>query len=195
MILLFSFLIAISYLIGGIPTGLIVLKKIKNIDPRNYGSGNIGAVNVMRVAGIKIGLVVFFLDALKGFLPSIIAVNFFKEYPLFLLVPFSVITGNIFSPFIKFKGGKGVATSFGTIIAIAPFVALISLLIYIFILTLKKISSLASLTAGFSMPIFFFIFGLKIPYIIFAISVFIFLIFTHRENIKRILKNEEMKIM
>ncbi len=182
-----------SYLYGSIPFGLLFVKRVKGIDIRKVGSGNIGATNVLRVAGFSIALISGILDLSKGLLPILVGKYFFKFDPttLFFLGFFGVL-GHDFSIFLKFKGGKGIASTLGTIIGLNPFVALIEVFIFIFSLILKRIVSISSIISLLSLPFVFLIFK-NYEYSYLSILLSIIGIIKHRENIERIYYGIESK--
>ena len=204
-------LIILAYFIGSIPFGLIV-GRTKGIDPRKAGSGNIGATNLGRLLGIKFFAIVFTLDLLKGLLPML-AASFIVHrafpnpdafiYFLWLLVGFASILGHMFSCFIQFKGGKGVATSAGVILGLFPFYtwpALICLVCWIVLFAWQRIVSLASIIAAGIFPIAFIALGLagcypltqrQWPLIAFAVLVAAMITFKHRSNIGRLRSGTE----
>ncbi|MCX7699154.1 MAG: glycerol-3-phosphate 1-O-acyltransferase PlsY [Candidatus Goldbacteria bacterium] len=184
-----------TYLFASIPTGYIVVKVLKGIDIRTVGSGNIGATNVNRVLGIKWFIFVLIFDALKGYLPVFISKILFKDI---LLVPIfsgiAAILGHTFTVFLNFKGGKGVATSFGVFLALAPISLISSFIIFIIVLFLFKYISLSSIIASILFPAFVFIYG-ETGYLniilYFSLLASIFIIYKHKENIKRLLTGNE----
>jgi len=188
---LFYFLIA-SYLLGSISSAIIICKIADLPDPRTKGSKNPGATNVLRIGGKKIAALVLFLDALKGALPVILAHYFglsLLESTIILLCAF---LGHVFPIFYGFKGGKGVATFLGGLIGLNFLVGLIFSIIWLFIAKVIKISSIAALTATLLSPIYFYVIttnNVKATLVIFLINLFIY--FTHRENIKRIIRRDE----
>ena len=188
---MFYFLIA-SYLLGSISSAIIICKMAGLPDPRTKGSKNPGATNVLRIGGKKIATLVLFLDALKGALPVILAHYFglsLFESTIILLCAF---LGHVFPIFYGFKGGKGVATFLGGLLGLNFFVGLIFSIIWLFIAKVIKISSIAALTATLLSPIYFYFItthNLKATIVIFIINLFIY--FTHRENIKRIMSGDE----
>jgi len=188
---LFYFLIA-SYLLGSISSAIIICKIVGLPDPRTKGSKNPGATNVLRIGGKKIAALVLFLDALKGAVPVILAHYFglsLFESTIILLCAF---LGHLFPIFYGFKGGKGVATFLGGLIGLNFFVGLTFAIIWLFIAKVIKISSIAALTATLLSPIYFYFFtihNLEASLVIFLINLFIY--FTHRENIKRVMNGDE----
>ncbi|HOV22424.1 MAG TPA: glycerol-3-phosphate 1-O-acyltransferase PlsY [bacterium] len=195
-ILKIFFLFIFSFILGSIPFGYVLCKIIKKIDIRKYGSGNIGATNVYRVCGGFLGSSVLFLDIIKGYIPVFISRNFFEFSSIIsILIGLAAILGHTFSPFLKGKGGKGISTSFGVIIALFPLSAFCSFIIFVLVLFIFHIVSVASITASFFLPISIYISSKDIPLTIFGIIIFIFIIYTHRENIKRLKKGKEKRII
>ncbi|MEO0202600.1 MAG: glycerol-3-phosphate 1-O-acyltransferase PlsY [candidate division WOR-3 bacterium] len=181
----------ISYFLGSIPFGYIITK-LKGIDITKLGSGNIGATNVGRFLGKKYFFIVLILDALKGFLPVIIFRNAFGfEYGI--LAGFFAVIGHSFSIFMKFKGGKGVATGFGISLGLIPLETILSFLIWLIVLFTFKIMALASIFGAISVFILVLIFqkSLLIKIIIGFLSALI--VFLHRGNIERMIKGTEPK--
>ena len=198
----------ICYLIGSIPFGLILTKIFDNNDLRNIGSGNIGATNVLRTGNKTLALLTLILDLSKSFIPLFI---FFKLYPhpiindffnliiidkIFLILVFGYffVLGHCFPIWLKFKGGKGIATSLGVILSIDFFIGLCLLTIWILVFLIFKISSLSALISSTSFPILIFFKYEKVNLLYLSILLTIFVFFTHRTNIIRLLKKEEKKI-
>lgn len=198
----------ICYLIGSIPFGLILTKLFDNNDLRNIGSGNIGATNVLRTGNKTLALLTLILDLSKSFIPLFI---FFQLYPhpiindffnliivdkIFLILVFGYffVLGHCFPIWLKFKGGKGIATSLGVILSIDFFIGLCLLTIWILVFLIFKISSLSALISSTSFPILIFFKYEKVNLLYLSIILTIFVFFTHRENIIRLLKKEEKKI-
>jgi glycerol-3-phosphate acyltransferase PlsY len=185
----------VSYLVGAIPFGLF-LAKIKGIDILNQGSGNIGATNVGRVLGAKYGLAVFVLDALKGALPAK-AGMLYLDTPLGpeiagILTGASAIFGHLFPIYLKFKGGKGIASLFGVLLGATPALGLLTGIIWILIFKLYKISSLASLTSMSVMALLSFFYDDFVNYT--YLIVFIIICIKHKDNIVRLFNNTEKTI-
>lgn len=197
---------AISYLIGSIPFGLIAGKLVKGIDVREYGSGNIGATNVIRVLGKGWGYLVFCLDVLKGFLPTFLVSYFLQGQDLeagkefigwiVVLVGIFSVLGHSFSCFLKFKGGKGVCTSLGVIIGLDWRVACIAYGLFLIVLFIWRYVSLGSILAALSVPvmfIFFKYFDAPLSYKIIGFIMFLAIFVKHIPNIKRLLNHTESK--
>ena len=188
---MFYFLIA-SYLLGSISSAIIICKIMGLPDPRTKGSKNPGATNVLRIGGKKIAALVLLFDGLKGALPLMLGHYFgisLFELTIFLLCAF---LGHLFPIYYSFKGGKGVATFLGGLIGLNFFVGLTFLIIWLIVAKVIKISSIAALTATLLSPIYFYLItthDLKATLVIFVINLFIY--FTHRSNIKRIINGEE----
>jgi len=184
----------LSYLIGSIPFGYIICKIFKNIDIRKFGSGNIGATNVYRICGLKFGLSVLILDILKGFIP--VYIGKILKFSNFLLLTGGIfsILGHSFSIFLKGKGGKGVSTSFGVVIGLFPLPAFFSFILWFLIVFSTKYVSLGSILGALFLPFFVYIFTKDIFLSSIGILIFLFILYTHRENIKRLLNKKENKI-
>ena len=183
-------LIVCSYIIGSVPFGFILTKFFLNKDIRKIGSGNIGATNVLRTGNKLIGYTTLLLDVLKAVLPIIfIKIN----YPDYVFISaLSVFIGHVFPIWLKFKGGKGVATYVGILCCINIYLGISFGLVWLITFLIFKYSSLASLVGSFSIPIInFFVFNDQIVF--FFIIMFVLIFYTHRENIKRLLNHTESK--
>lgn len=192
-------LLLACYLIGSIPSGLIVSRRMRGVDLRRYGSGNIGATNAFRALGLTGGLLVLVMDALKGFLAVHLAM--FALVPGFLMPVVKVvfgataIAGHNWSLFLGFKGGKGIATTLGVLLAIAPEVAAMAALLWVGIVALTRYSSLASLAAAVAVPILMIVYEEHPVYIGFGVLAAAFAIYKHLGNIQRLLKGEELALV
>lgn len=187
----------IAYFMGSIPTGVIIGKKFKGIDIREHGSKNTGATNAYRVLGLQYGIIVLLADVLKGYLPVFLAsLAGFVGWQL-ILVGLVTIVGHTLSMFLKFKGGKGVATSLGVFLYLVPNIVLILVIVFILIAFSTKYVSLASVSAAGLFPILvlFMPTNGKIDWEMFgfALVIAIFVIFKHRSNIDRLLHGNENK--
>ncbi len=190
-----------SYLLGCIPTSFIFGKLIKKIDIRQYGSHNVGATNAIRVLGLKIGIVTLIIDIAKGFfaiqIGKLIIQN--PENILIICLGLAAILGHIFTVFLNFKGGKGVATFAGVLIALAPIPFLIALLIFILIVWITRYVSLGSILAGIVLLIVEIIINIRnsfseLEYLIFFFVIVMFIIIRHQKNINRLISGTESKI-
>lgn len=197
MYYLISFVI--GFFVGALPFGFIV-SKLRGIDIRKKGSGNIGFTNVFRVVGKMEGVVVLILDISKGLLP-VLLLNKYYGYYYGMIAGVSAMLGHIFTPFLKFKGGKGVATGLGVFIGLAPFSALFSFVVWLIVVFVSRYISLGSITAAIALPLFIFFsrFIVRDEYniflLIFTILVCLLVIILHRSNIKRLIKGKENKFV
>ena len=184
------FIALVSYLLGSIPFGFLLTKLLLKQDIRNIGSGNIGATNVLRAGNKLIGFSTLFLDILKAVIPIV----FIKyNFPNFIFISsLSVFLGHVFPVWLKFKGGKGVATYVGILFCINYVLGFVFIISWFIIFLLSKYASLSSLLASLIIPIYhFFLIGDKNHF--FFIILFILIFYTHRENIKRLKNNTESK--
>ena len=183
-------IILVSYLFGSIPFGLLLTKIFLKKDIREIGSGNIGATNVLRAGNKILGYSTLVLDILKAVLP-ILYIKFFMNDYLYISA-LSIFIGHVFPIWLKFKGGKGVASYFGILCCLDIFSVLIFGVVWISVFILFKFSSLSSLLASLTIPIFYFFYNSNSDYYFYFI-MFILIFFTHRENIKRLRNNTESK--
>ena len=188
-----------AYFIGAIPSGYIITKVFHKKDIRQYGSGNIGFTNVLRTFGVLTGFVVLIIDAGKGFAVTYFIPQLFENVALFrLLFGITVILGNIFTPFLRFKGGKGVGTGLGVAFAINPFSLLFALVGFAVAVLSTKFVSLGSLLASAiylaSNTAFYLKAGKDVYSFLFALLLFVLIVLRHSSNIKRLLHGEENKI-
>jgi len=194
----------LSYLLGSFATAVWAGRAFHHIDVREHGSGNAGATNVIRVLGWKTGIPVLLIDVLKGWLAAMLPVFFYLAEPrtalltnLQILSGIMAITGHIFPVFAGFRGGKGVATIFGVLLAVHPLVTTSCLGIFLCVFLISGYVSLGSMSAGISFPLFLLLFfdTPSLLFKIFSVIVAIGLIITHRRNISRLLKGEESKLI
>jgi acyl phosphate:glycerol-3-phosphate acyltransferase len=191
----------IAYLLGSIPTSYIMGKLVKKIDIRQHGSGNVGATNALRILGTKYGVITLIIDIGKGILAVVIGRLLFVEPSNLLLIGFGLfaILGHIFTIFLSFKGGKGVATSAGVFIALIPIPVAITLIVFVITVWISKYVSLGSITAALTLFLVELYINIKTNFAELEILVFVFLIalfiiIRHKSNIKRILSGNENKI-
>lgn len=183
-----------SYLLGAIPNGLIWGKLIWQTDLREHGSHNIGATNAWRTLGKSAGFLIFALDFLKGFLSVYIA-NILVGTPLsMVLAGVLAIVGHSCSIFLKFKGGKGVATGLGVIVMLMPLEALAIFLVWLIIVKISGYVSLGSVIAAALVPLLFYMGGYPLEFIIFGVLAAVLIIVRHHANIVRLLNGTESKI-
>ncbi|MDR4433894.1 glycerol-3-phosphate 1-O-acyltransferase PlsY [Bacillus tequilensis] len=190
--MLIALLIILAYLIGSIPSGLIVGKLAKGIDIREHGSGNLGATNAFRTLGVKAGSIVIAGDILKGTLAT--ALPFLMHVDIHpLLAGVFAVLGHVFPIFAKFKGGKAVATSGGVLLFYAPLLFITMLAVFFIFLYLTKFVSLSSMLTGIYTVIYSLFVHDKYLLIV-VILLTIFVIYRHRANIKRIINKTEPKV-
>jgi len=183
-----------SYLLGSVPTGYILVYLSEKKDIRNYGSHATGATNVLRMKGWTFALPVVLLDILKGALPVYLALTLFEDRSFAVLCGLLTVLGHCFPVYLRFKGGKGVATAAGAFIFLAPIPIALGLAVFILVAAISRYASLASLSASLSLPFFIYILKDDWEVIAIGIAIFLFLSFTHRSNIARLVKGEEKKI-
>ena len=204
--------IVLSYLVGSFPTAMLIGKFFKGIDPRKLGSRNMGSTNAFRVLGWKLGLLVQAIDIGKGLAATLlISKLFYGKLPFENITPFADITlvqifagiaavvGHVWTIFANFKGGKGINTTAGVLVSLAPIDATISIGIFILVLISSGYVSLGSITAAFSFPLVMFlrenVFKVDVngyhTLIYFSLGLSVFFIYTHRANVKRLLTGEE----
>ena len=185
-ILLISIL---SYFIGSIPFGFFLTKFFLKKDIRDIGSGNIGATNVLRTGNKTLGYTTLFLDIIKAVIPIIYIKLYYTDH--IFIASLCIFLGHVFPIWLKYKGGKGVATYVGILFSINLSIGLVFIGVWFITFLISKYSSLSSLTASLSVPIYLFIFTNQ-NFIFFSI-IFILIFYTHRENIKRLKNKEESK--
>jgi acyl phosphate:glycerol-3-phosphate acyltransferase len=184
-----------SYLIGAIPFGFLFGKALGGVDVRAVGSGNIGATNVLRAAGKKAAILTLVADCLKGLSPVLLAATLFPDERISVLSGVAAILGHDFPVYLGFKGGKGVATSFGVVLAVAPGTGLVCLIAWAATAFFWKYSSLSALMAFALYPIVTFaVHGESKPQEFLSLFVFGMIYYRHRENIKRLIAGTEAKI-
>ena len=189
-------LIIIFYLIGSLPFALILTKLSGFGDIRDIGSGNVGATNVLRTGNKYLAFIVLSLDIIKGFVPLIILQFYFEDLSMLnkIILGHFAIIGHIFPIWLKFKGGKGVATYIGFLFSINPYIALSFLILWLVVALSTKYSSLGSLTAILIAPIYFIFINFNLYIGIFFIYLSLIIYLKHSENIKRLKNKTESKI-
>jgi glycerol-3-phosphate acyltransferase PlsY len=185
--------IIFSYLLGSLPVG-VLLAHMKGRDPRTVGSGNIGATNVMRAAGKTAGIITLVGDALKGFLPVWLAMRFGFPETVVSAAGLAAFLGHLFPLYLRFHGGKGIATALGILLALNYLAVLIELLVFAGILWRWRYVSLASVVCAALAPFFLFAFRSPEPCVILAAVIALLAIIRHRENIKRLLAGTENRL-
>ncbi len=196
--------ILLSYLVGSIPTAYIVAKLVKDLDIRTYGSGNVGATNVFRSVGRMWGVFVLLIDMLKGLIVVIFIARFFQSDTINfryiqILYGIAAISGHNWTIFLKFKGGKGVATTSGVVLGIFPKALLLSLLMFAVIVYITRYVSVGSMVSAVAFPLFLWLFYRKCDgfasFVLFSLVMVAFIFYRHRSNIKRLLSGSENKIV
>jgi glycerol-3-phosphate acyltransferase PlsY len=196
-----------SYLLGSIPTAYLFGRLLKGIDIRKIGSGNVGATNALRVLGKGPGLTVLLLDILKGFITVMFLGNYFVSKPvslesqnLLLIMGLCCICGHIWTIFLQFKGGKGIATSFGVLLALSlkiyglNMVIGLVVLVWFIVFIISKIVSLSSIVSAVALPLFCLFLGQSVIVFFSSLLLSILVIVRHKANILRLLKGEEPRI-
>jgi glycerol-3-phosphate acyltransferase PlsY len=183
----------LTYLLGSVPVGL-VLSRLKGRDPRTVGSGNIGATNVMRAAGKTLGIITLLGDAFKGFLPVLLAVHYGLPPMLAAGIGFAAFVGHLFPIYLKFKGGKGVATALGVFLALSPLAILIDFVLFLAVFLGWGYVSLGSLVGVACMPLILLLLGTPLEYVALSGAIGILTFWKHKENIKRLRAGTESRL-
>lgn len=188
-------LLVFAYLLGAIPTGVLLARTFGGIDPRTLGSRNIGATNVYRTAGKKLGILTLLGDIAKGLIPVVIARHSLDSHLWIAAVALAAFLGHLYPIYLNFKGGKGVATGLGAFLALSPLSALLSLLVFAAVVSIWRYISLGSLAAALAFPLFLALnpFNPHKIYVPFAILIGALIFYRHRENIERLLAGRENK--
>lgn len=190
-----------AYILGSVPTSYIMGKLIKGIDIRDFGSGNAGATNALRILGTKVGVFTLIIDIGKGFLAVNIA-RFVIHEPtdlIIILTGLFAIIGHIFTIFLKFKGGKGVATSAGVFIALVPIPVALALVVFVVTVWLSRFVSLGSISAALTLFVAELVINIlnsfaELEILIFTFIITLFIIIRHKANIQRLINGNENKI-
>ncbi len=191
-------LIAGAYLLGSVPFALVIGKGVYHVDVRQSGSGNIGTTNVFRVLGKKAGAAVFAGDLLKGFIPVFLANRLIEADSAALigvLIAGAAIAGHTFSIFLRFKGGKGVATGGGAVLALMPLLFLAAFAVFWAVLLAGRFVSLSSLAAASSLCAGVIVTGQPMPYIVFTFLGTAVIFYAHRSNISRLVRGNENRVV
>ena len=189
-----ALLIIAAYLIGSIPTGLILGKLIWKKDLRQYGSRNIGATNAWRILGKKAGLLIFVLDFIKGQLGVLLGAYFLSSPGAMVVGGLFAIFGHMFPIFLGFKGGKGVSTTLGVIAALMPKVTAIIVLVWLVLVLITRYVSVGSVVAAVLAPILAAVFREPTIYFLFVLIAGVFIVLRHKENLARLKAGRENKI-
>ena len=192
------FILFLGYLLGSFPSGYLAGRIIKGIDIRSIGSGSTGATNVLRHIGKRAAIAVFLIDVSKGIISILLAKYFLLNDSWQVTVGLSALFGHIWPVWLKWRGGKAVATGLGVFLGISWQVGLASLGVFLLAITLFRIVSLASVVASLSLPLIMYLSfntsDFSIPYLFISLSAMVLVIWRHRENINRLIKGKEPKI-
>jgi glycerol-3-phosphate acyltransferase PlsY len=183
-----------AYLLGSIPFGLVVSKLFGADDPRTHGSCNIGFTNVLRISGKKVGFLTLFGDLGKGLLATIVARLMGFPWSWILLIGFAVVLGHVFSIFLRFKGGKGVATALGSILGIHPLIGLLLIGVWLGTVLVFRYSSGGALAAFGVFPILTFFLAYDFFFCIYSLCIMIIIYLCHKDNILRLIQGTETKM-
>jgi glycerol-3-phosphate acyltransferase PlsY len=187
-------LIVLGYLIGALPSGLILVRVLRGEDIRQLGSGNIGTVNVLRVAGPAVAAAVLLVDVLKGLVPVLLALHADLAPWAAVAAGLAAIVGHNWSPFLGFRGGKGIATSFGVLAGLSLPAAAVAAAVWLAVVAVTRFASLGSLLAVVSVPIMLWQLRRPAEYVAFGIIAALFAIYRHRANIQRLVTGTELRI-
>ena len=184
----------LGYLLGAIPFGIVVSKAMGLPDPRTVGSKNVGFTNVLRVSGTKAGVLTLLGDMGKGWVIGWAAMQWLTDERFIMLVALSVILGHIFSPFLNFKGGKGVATALGSVLGLSPSIGLLLVLIWLGAVAIWRYSSGGALAAFGCLPVVAIVNEQRQEFLVFALIVSGLIWVKHKDNLVRLWKGTENKI-
>ena len=182
------FCVALAFLLGAVPFGLVIAKTFKGIDPRKAGSGNIGSTNVARLCGLPWGILTLFCDIMKGLLPVLLAVHLLPSAYMQSAV------GHVKSPFLGFRGGKGVATTIGALLPLAFWPLLCAVLCCVAVIAVTRYVSLGSMVMSVSLILFYALFG-RFDLVPLAVILCAMIVWAHRANIGRLARGEESKFL
>ncbi|MCB9759884.1 MAG: glycerol-3-phosphate 1-O-acyltransferase PlsY [Alphaproteobacteria bacterium] len=190
--LLILWTLALAYLLGSIPVGLILATIYADLDVRQAGSGNIGATNVLRTTGRRLGAITLVLDLLKGLLPTLAAASMFEDPTWAALAGFMAVLGHCFSIYLEFRGGKGVATGAGVMLGVAPAATLAAAAVWGLVFAASRRSSLAALAALFALQ--GFVWWLTPAWMWFSVLMAGLLVLRHVDNIRRLASGTEARL-
>lgn len=187
-------LLVLAYFIGALPTGLILVRVLRGEDIRHHGSGNIGTVNVLRVAGPAVAATVLLVDVLKGLIPVLVALRAGVAPWAVVACGLAAIAGHNWSVFLGFTGGKGIATSFGVLVGLSAPAAVAAAIVWLIAVAITRFASLGSLLAVVSVPITLWRLHAPSEYVGFGIIAALFALYRHRVNIQRLVAGTELRI-
>ncbi len=183
-----------GYLLGSIPFGLVVAKCLGTVDPRTAGSRNIGFTNVLRLSGKTAGVLTLAGDMGKGWLVAWVAAQLFDREAVVAAVALTPIVGHLYSVFLGFRGGKGVATAMGVVLGMVPFVGVVVILVWLVTVAVWRYSSGAALVAFGALPVVAVLLGRSWMFVLFSVVVTGLIVFRHRENVVRLWRGTEPRI-
>ncbi|RKH89023.1 glycerol-3-phosphate acyltransferase [Corallococcus sp. AB045] len=190
-----SAFLLLGYLCGSVPFGVLLTRWLRGVDVRASGSGNIGATNVTRVAGKKLGAVVLLLDALKAVLPVALAVHYLPgDTKAHALVGLSAVLGHVYPVWLKLQGGKGVASALGVLVVLVPKAALAGAIIYGLVVARWRVSSVGSLAAAVVAIATAFLTAPAREYVLLTAGLFVLMLWTHRSNLQRLARRTEHRL-
>ena len=187
-------LIIFAYLLGSIPTGLLLSRALAGKDPRQQGSRNIGATNVMRTIGKTLGIITLLGDVLKGIIPVVIAQWLIKDNYWVAGTGLAAFLGHCFPVYLRFRGGKGVATALGVFLPLAPLAVVLDIFFFAGVAATSRIVSVGSILAAVAMPVLIWLLGYPLPSVILGICIAMLIIYRHKENIQRLLAGGENRL-
>ncbi len=186
-------LIAVAFLFGSLPTGVLLSRLLIGTDIREVGSGNIGAANVARTAGYKVGVLVAAIDILKGVIPVLLGLWLSQGHTVLALIALAAVLGHDFSLFIRFRGGKGVATTVGVVLVLAPLTAVIAAIVWLAVMVIWRYSSAASLAALVILPVVAYFSKQPPSYVAVMVALCLLGLGKHWENILRLAQGKERR--
>ena len=190
----FSVLLVATYCVGAIPFGLLFARWLTGKDPREHGSGNTGATNALRTGGKKVGILTLIADVFKGVIPVSIAMMLEFTQPQIMGIALAAFLGHIFPIYLKFKGGKGVATMFGVLLPWIPLTAVISFAVWFIVFKLTRYVSLASIAAGFALPLVATFSDASHAAVATCLVLGGLMTIRHHENVTRLIQGTESKV-
>jgi glycerol-3-phosphate acyltransferase PlsY len=186
-------LVVFAYLVGSIPTGVLLSRAFSGKDPREEGSRNIGATNVLRTSGKTLGAFTLIGDSLKGLIPVCLALWLDMEESWIAAVALAAFLGHCFPLYLKFKGGKGVATALGIYLPVTPLAVLVNIFFFASAVAISRMVSVGSLIAALAMPLLILLGRYPLPYVLMSICMGIIVFYRHKENIQQIVSGTENK--
>lgn len=183
-----------AYLLGSVPFALVVARVMGESDPRTVGSGNIGATNMLRTSGKKAGAVTLCCDLLKGFLPTVLAYGAFESPWGVVMVGLAAYLGHLFPLYLKFKGGKGIATGAGVFLAVSPLVLFFAMAVFVATVWWSRFVGLGSVAAAIVLPVASLLTGQPGPFVVLALAICGLSVWKHRSNLRNIMEGTEPKL-